>query len=211
MRGWAAAYVLGALEPDERARFEAHLASCDRCRAETTELAPLPGLLARVDPDDLDRPPIDVADAAASRARAEVVSLRRSRMRWRVLGTAAAVITIAIATLAAVTWYGGDEEAAATPLDVESALDLEAWAAVTERSWGTEVAVGCDDIPESERYALLAFATDGRSEQAAAWGPSDEYHVVVEGATSIPLEELDHIVVTDARGRELFVGRGRVE
>jgi anti-sigma factor RsiW len=205
LRGWAAAYVLGALEPDERARFEAHLGSCERCRAETTELAPLPGLLARVDPADLDRPSIDVADAAASRARTEVASLRRSRMRWRLLGTAAAVV--AIATVAAATWIDGDDEAAATPLEVESALDLEAWAAVTERSWGTEVAVGCDDIPESDWYSLHAFATDGRSEQAAAWGPSDEHHLVVSGATSIPLEELDRIVVTDARGRELFVGR----
>jgi len=30
----APAYVLGALEADERRAFEAHLAECDRCAAE---------------------------------------------------------------------------------------------------------------------------------------------------------------------------------
>ena len=41
----AAAYVLGALDPSERGRFEAHLQVCETCRAEVTRFAPLPGLL----------------------------------------------------------------------------------------------------------------------------------------------------------------------
>ncbi|WP_110589603.1 zf-HC2 domain-containing protein [Microbacterium suaedae] len=45
---WDAAYVLGALSPADRARFEEHLEECGPCRASLTELAPLPGLLSRV-------------------------------------------------------------------------------------------------------------------------------------------------------------------
>lgn len=39
------AYLLGALDPDERRAMELHVAGCEQCRAELVELAPLPGLL----------------------------------------------------------------------------------------------------------------------------------------------------------------------
>jgi Putative zinc-finger len=42
------AYVLGALERDERAVLEAHLETCEVCREELDRLAPLPGLLSRL-------------------------------------------------------------------------------------------------------------------------------------------------------------------
>ncbi|MBO0818335.1 MAG: zf-HC2 domain-containing protein, partial [Actinobacteria bacterium] len=45
-------YLLGAADPGERARVEAHLPGCPVCQAELTRLAPLPGLLADV-PNDL--------------------------------------------------------------------------------------------------------------------------------------------------------------
>jgi hypothetical protein len=47
---WDAAYVLGALSADDRHAYEDHLAGCELCRAAVGELAPLPGLLARVSP-----------------------------------------------------------------------------------------------------------------------------------------------------------------
>jgi hypothetical protein len=42
------AYVLGALEREDRATLEAHLETCAICRAELDRLAPLPGLLSRL-------------------------------------------------------------------------------------------------------------------------------------------------------------------
>jgi hypothetical protein len=42
------AYVLGALEREERAELEAHLETCVICREERDRLAPLPGLLSRL-------------------------------------------------------------------------------------------------------------------------------------------------------------------
>jgi anti-sigma factor RsiW len=39
------AYLLGALDPEERRALEVHLGDCPHCRAELLELAPLPGLL----------------------------------------------------------------------------------------------------------------------------------------------------------------------
>jgi hypothetical protein len=41
-------YVLGAIDPAERALVDAHLSTCEACRAELAEFAGLPGLLALV-------------------------------------------------------------------------------------------------------------------------------------------------------------------
>jgi Putative zinc-finger len=46
------AYVLGALDREERAGLEAHLKTCDVCRDELDRLAPLPGLLSRLTLDE---------------------------------------------------------------------------------------------------------------------------------------------------------------
>lgn len=47
-----AAYVVGALSPEERRDFEEHLAGCSDCQAAVSELAGIPGLLAQVSPED---------------------------------------------------------------------------------------------------------------------------------------------------------------
>jgi hypothetical protein len=46
------AYLLGALDPAERSEFEEHLDTCDNCKAELLRLAPLPGLLQRLTPEE---------------------------------------------------------------------------------------------------------------------------------------------------------------
>ena len=48
-------YVLGAIDPAERALVDAHLATCRDCRDELAGLAGLPALLARVNPDEISR------------------------------------------------------------------------------------------------------------------------------------------------------------
>lgn len=45
-------YVLGAIDPAERASVDAHLATCRDCRDELAGLAGLPALLARVDREE---------------------------------------------------------------------------------------------------------------------------------------------------------------
>jgi hypothetical protein len=49
------AYVLGALDRDERCELEAHLETCAICRAELERLAPLPGLLSRLSAAEAER------------------------------------------------------------------------------------------------------------------------------------------------------------
>lgn len=64
-------YVLGALDPGERSRLEAHLEGCPACRDELAGLAGLPALLGRVDEAQLERvagPPPELLDGLLARA-----------------------------------------------------------------------------------------------------------------------------------------------
>jgi Putative zinc-finger len=108
-------YVLGAIDPTERALVDSHLAGCRDCRDELAGLAGIPALLSRVGAEEAfalaesDGPPASAASlAAVGQGTAEpprellatvidLTSARRRRRRWRdaSLGVAAALIIAA--------------------------------------------------------------------------------------------------------------------
>ena len=97
-------YVVGAIEPGERAAVDAHLSQCYECREELAALAPLPALLHRVRPAEAERillanpPQSDPAEPSAEMLDsllARVVAKRRTR-RFRALFAAAAAVLIAV-------------------------------------------------------------------------------------------------------------------
>jgi len=103
----AAAYALGALDPVERAEFEAHLATCDECRAAvdayrrvtaglalaTEPVAPPPALRAKV---------LANATAVSSAAPVQVprVARRTPTTYWPGLLAAASLLLVAIGAYA---------------------------------------------------------------------------------------------------------------
>ncbi len=89
----AAPYALGALAPDERERFEAHLADCAACRAEVRALRDVAVLLADAAPAAT--PPPGLRDRVLREAR-QARPIRRARgpvVPWL---AAAACIVIAL-------------------------------------------------------------------------------------------------------------------
>ena len=113
-------YVLGAIDPAERALVDAHLVTCRECQDELAGLAGLPALLARVNPDEISR--ICADDTVGGTANGGTVSggrgpaavgaeepppgeligtvldlaqARRRRSRWRFAAAAAAVAAVA--------------------------------------------------------------------------------------------------------------------
>ena len=90
-----AGYALDALDPSERERYEAHVASCDRCREELHGFWQVAGSLARAAGGPT--PPASLRDRILSQARDErpnVVPLRR-RLIVPVLSSAAAAAAVA--------------------------------------------------------------------------------------------------------------------
>ena len=105
-------YVLGAIDPAERATVDSHLSSCPECREELAGLAGLPALLRRIPVDEAqqlaDEPADEMADSEMPSDQVlESLLARTSRARqvrrWRGLAAAAAVVLVAGAAGAA-TW-----------------------------------------------------------------------------------------------------------
>src|SRR5258708_29043905 len=91
-------YVVGAIEPAERAAVDAHLSQCYECREELAALARLPALLHRVHAAEAERilltspPQSDPAEPSAEMLDpllARVVAKRRTRRFPRLVGPAA--------------------------------------------------------------------------------------------------------------------------
>ena len=63
-----AGYLFGILDPDQTDAFEAHLAACESCRAEVSDLAGLPALLAAGVPGEM---PAHLWERTLARVRAD--------------------------------------------------------------------------------------------------------------------------------------------
>ena len=109
-----AAYLLGALEPDEAAELERHLAGCEECRAELRWLRPAVELL----PESVQRvePPPQLRETADRRRSARRPRAPRAPSRARRCGSALGLRPVAglaalVLVVAAVAGYaigGGD-------------------------------------------------------------------------------------------------------
>jgi len=196
-QGWSASYVLGALEPQERREFEEHLAGCDRCRREVNEFTPLPGLLAKARPEDVEPAPRVVTTNAVRRARAEWVNLDRSRRRWR--WVAGAATAVAAAVLLVPTLFASSDSDAVWQVDspiASGSVSLES------KAWGTAIHLDLSDLPRYEGYIAWVVDLEGNAQQVAAWSPTDSGRGVLASASSIGLEHIQAVAVTDLSGDE---------
>jgi anti-sigma-K factor RskA len=103
-------YVLGAIDPAERAQVDEHLATCPDCREELASLAGLPAMLRKVPMGEAERLAAPDAEPDASEVPSEemleslvarTANVRRMH-RWRGLAAAAAVVVLAFGGGAAV-------------------------------------------------------------------------------------------------------------
>jgi hypothetical protein len=179
-------YVLGAIDPAERALVDAHLVTCRDCRDELAGLAGLPALLARVNPDEIsrisgddtvrtvtdERPPGELIGTVLDLAQA-----RRRRNRWRFMAAAAAVVAIAgglfgglssmeTTRTAVVTAGPGAWDTVHAANNVTGAT---ATVAYSHKSWGAAFEVLVDHIPVGTTCQLLVVHPDGTRTQVAAW------------------------------------------
>jgi anti-sigma factor RsiW len=200
-------YVLGAIDPAERALVDAHLATCRECRDELAGLAGIPALLARVNPEEIDRiaeeaVPVDVqAPPALIGTVHDLADARRRRTRWRFLATAAAVVALAggIFGGVAATRSPAPAPPSATPqlstgvtswdwaTGKNTTTDVTATVSYGSAHWGTVLSARTEGIPFGTTCQLYVVHTDGSRTKVTEWTTApDEGTVWYPGGMSMP-------------------------
>ena len=204
-REWAAAYVLGALEPQERAEFETHLSSCRECRDETAAFAPIPGLLARIDPAEAVEGPLPerVVAGAALEVADELGRLRRSRRLWQLTAAAAIVALLLVGGSLLSRDGGGTPE---TEFAVSSDLGVTGEMTVVAVGSDSAVAVNLDGLPARDAYTLWAVRSDGTTVEVFTWVGDD--HAEFARTVDLAPDDVDHLAVTSAESTEDLLAVG---
>lgn len=216
------AYVLGALEDAEATRFEEHLAGCERCGEELEALMGVESLLAefaadtpagRREDDLLPEPAPEMLDRLVG----EVHAARRTarRKRWY-LAAAAAVLIIAspVATVLVVERNGSPPSSVSVSA-TNRATDVEAAIVMTDRTWGTDIALTLSGVKGPLECELVAVSTGGTQQTVATWSvpgwgygvPGHPKPLSVHGGTGIPRRNIDHFVIRTLQGSPLVTVR----
>ncbi|MFD8492144.1 anti-sigma factor family protein [Amycolatopsis sp. NPDC059657] len=184
-----AAYVLGALSPEDRQAFEQHLRTCDDCARSVRELAGLPGLLSQIMTPELteaEPPPPELLSSVLKKT-------KRSRRR-RLLVTAGALVTAVAACLAlvvVVTTASPEEPVPGVAMTALGAFPVQANVIVTDQAWGMELEMTCSyrGGRTNGDYVLVAVQRDGKTAELATWQAVPQYTAKIVMGT--PLHRAD--------------------
>jgi hypothetical protein len=196
---WDAAYVLGSLTSSERREYEAHLATCERCRSAVAEISGVPALLAMMDLEDVralddetsETPPLrpEVLDSILDKVR-----WRRRRSRWltsAAVGVAAALLAVGVVIairpeIVGLENYSPEETTQAMDMAKVSETPINASISLTGFGWGTRIDMACSygewgqagTIPP-QNLGMVVVGRDGSHTEVATW-------LGVSGATALP-------------------------
>ena len=217
------AYVLGVLEADEVAEFEAHLAWCAACRHEVAELDELRDELDQVPPEAfLDGPP---EGGVLLQPTLRVVRAAESQRRPRsfAVGGAAAVIVVTPGVgiflgrqKAPDTIAQGRQPATTAPStppsgtrnvegsDAETGARLAA--TVTPAAGWVRVHVAVQGVRGGERCKLVVVSKQGQQLEAGSWVVSakgEREGSGIDGAALVPPKDVAAVEVVTMDGRTL--------
>ena len=197
------AYLLGALDPRERAEVEHHLSECRRCRDELAELAPLPGLMSRITLDEAISGPPPIDDAMLERLLVAATSERRTAgVRRRFLAAAAAVVLVG-GPLGGVALYRS-ATAQTTHSVTASAGPIHVRVEMSAASNGTALTLWLSGVRSDEHCELIAISDTGAREVAGSWEASYSGTAVIKGTTAIPYSHLRQLVIETYDGVNLL-------
>jgi len=184
-------YVLGSLDPADRAALDAHLPGCPACREELATYAALPALMSRLSIDQVRQPTPTVPPTVLSRALNTVAAERNSTVtqlrRWRratVLSAAAATI-VAVLFGATLLHTQTPSPPEGTPLIATAGVSASGSASLQAKPWGTAVTLQLQGLPQGDSFTAWVTAPNGTRSIAATWTPSPDGHATLTGAANI--------------------------
>jgi hypothetical protein len=168
-------YLLGALEPVQRAEVDRHLQTCRQCREQLASLAGLPALLRRI-PDAhtvLGEPgsPTQPAGTGPDQLIHEVARHRRRTRAAAAAAAAAGLITVTAVTASLSDHSGTPPTAQSWITTVQAGSSATGvWAQVryAPRAWGTEVETRITGVRPGTRCQLW-ITGPGQRTPAGGW------------------------------------------
>jgi hypothetical protein len=190
-----AAYVLGALSPEDRNAFEHHVKECVNCARAVQDLAGLPGLLALTTPEEaeFEPPPPGLLPTTLKRVR----RLRRIRTATTIGVSVAAAAAVAVSIV--VPARGGEPGSAMVPL---GSFPVQAVAAVAPSSQGSRVDMSCSyhGAARGADYLLVALRRNGSETRLATWWADPNRTAKLSIDTSLPSTEIQALEIRTASG-----------
>jgi Putative zinc-finger len=215
-------YVLGAIDPAERAMVDSHLAGCRACRDELSSLAGLPALLARVSPEEAialaasdprpawEEEALEPPDRLVGKV-LDLTAARRRRRRWR-----ESIVGVAAALVIAAGVFGGLRMTASPPANPSASGPtyphgsygpwqhasgrsdgMTAWVDYRTMTWGTMLEAKVSGIPGGTTCQIWAVGPGKTRVLAGSWTVSDhEGDIWYPASAAIPAGKVVKFVVT---------------
>jgi hypothetical protein len=192
LRTLVAAYALGALDPGERDLMGTHLPGCPECGQVMDQVAGLPGLLARVSPQEAAAgPPVPDEAMLGRLCAAAALSVRRTRSRR--LRAAAAVVAVVLVSGTAVGLGARGAEPGRTVSSAQGAV--HASVRLTSASGGTVLRLTLSGVDPEQTCRLVAIADDGHREVAASWKATYSGTARIGGTAALPPHRISRLVI----------------
>jgi Putative zinc-finger len=177
MRQLLGVYVVGAIDPAERALVDEHLSQCALCRDELAGLAGLPAMLSRVPASDVQRlsmsptglpelaePPAELLNSLLRR-----VAVRRRARMWRGAVAVAAAAVIAAAGATAITQLTRPATAQReVATGINPSTHVGALVDYSATGWGTAMRVQVSGISPGTKCQFWVVGAHGRK-WAGTW------------------------------------------
>ena len=204
-----AAYLLGALDADATAAFEAHLAICPLCQDSVADLGGVPAVLARADLSawEEEAPP----DSLLPRLLAEVTADRRRRV-WRTAGATLVAACLAGALLVGATAIWHDNHRSSQTLAMQSvvtgATDVSATVKLTATGATTRIDLKCGyrsggNYPaggSTPSYRMVVFNRLGQQMDLGSWTPAPGGELEIARTSPWARPNLTKIEGSDSQG-----------
>jgi len=182
-------YVLGSLDPADRAALDAHLPGCPACREELATYAALPALMSRLSIDQVRQPTPTVPPTVLSRALNTVAAARNSTVtqlrRWRRATVLSAATIVAVLFGATLLHTQTSSPPEGTPLIATAGVSASGSASLQAKPWGTAVSLQLQGLPQGDSFTAWVTAPNGTRSIAATWTPSPDGRATLTGAANI--------------------------
>lgn len=188
--GWDAAYVLGALNVQQRHEYEDHLAGCPDCRGAVGELAVMPGLLAQLPAAEAialsDRGTAPESEPVPDSIR-NMAPPRRFDAKTRLLLVAAVVLALVVGGIGGFLMHGAvapshHGSSVVVGFSSQQPTGVIANATLTPSGSTTKISIDCvvaQHVPGQQKPVDLVLQTvdnNGQTQQLWQWWASPGSH-----------------------------------